>query len=107
MREIGDRRNEGKVLGNLGIASRALGEPRRAIAYYEQSLAIARDLGDRSSEANTLYNSALALDELGERAQAVRRAGEALTLFEAIGAKDGVEQVRAQLTAWDATDGCS
>ena len=35
-REIGDRRGEGNVLGNLGIAYAALGQVEQAIGLYEQ-----------------------------------------------------------------------
>ena len=38
---------EGVHLGNLGNAYADLGEPRKAIEYYEQALKIAREIGDR------------------------------------------------------------
>jgi len=44
------RRGEGADLGNLGAAYADLGEPRRAIEYYEAALAIARAIGDRRGE---------------------------------------------------------
>jgi hypothetical protein len=71
---------------------------------HEGHLAIARETSDRMGEGHALFNSALALDALGERAEAVRRAREALTIFEAIGAKHLVEKVRAQLAGWGAGD---
>ena len=43
-------------LGNLGIAYSDLGEPRKAIEYYEQALKISRDIGDRRGEGNRLGN---------------------------------------------------
>jgi hypothetical protein len=46
-REIGYRRGEGIVLGNMGLAYHNLGETRRAI---EPHLAIAREIGDRQAE---------------------------------------------------------
>ncbi|MBC7259162.1 MAG: tetratricopeptide repeat-containing protein, partial [Chloroflexi bacterium] len=55
-REIGDRRGEGNALGNLGLAYAALGDPRRAIAFYEQALEIAREIGDRRGEGADLGN---------------------------------------------------
>ena len=42
-----DKGNHGKILGNLGVAYSDLGEPRKAIEYYEQALVIAREIGDR------------------------------------------------------------
>ncbi len=52
-RNLKDKRGEGQVLTELGMAYAALGDIDRAIASYEQSLAIARELGDRSLEAIT------------------------------------------------------
>ena len=49
-REIGDRRNEGAWLGNLGLTYTELGETRRAIEYHEQALAIAREIGNQRGE---------------------------------------------------------
>jgi hypothetical protein len=45
-RETGDRRGEDGALGNLGNAYAALGETRRAIEHYEQSLAIGHAISD-------------------------------------------------------------
>jgi len=46
----------GTVLGNLGSAYIALGEPRQAIEACEQGLAILRELGDRHGEGCMLGN---------------------------------------------------
>ena len=62
-REIGDRRGEGSVLGNMGSAYADLGETHKAIEYYEQRLQIAREIGDRRGEAITSWNLGLLLKE--------------------------------------------
>ena len=49
-----DKQIHGAVLGNLGLAYSHLGEPRKAIEYYEQALKISREIGDRRGEGNTL-----------------------------------------------------
>jgi tetratricopeptide (TPR) repeat protein len=98
-REIGDRRAEGVVLGNLGVAYAALGETRRAIEFYEQYLAIAREIGDRRSEGTALWNTALALDKLGDRAQAIACAEAAFKIYEQIEAPNATK-VREQLKTW-------
>lgn len=48
--ETGDRRGEGRALGNLGIAYFELGQVERAIKYFEQALAISREISDRGGE---------------------------------------------------------
>ena len=39
-----------------GSAYSDLGEPRKAIEYYEQALKISREIGDRRGEGNHLGN---------------------------------------------------
>lgn len=52
--EIGDRRNVGTTLGDLGNACARLGEAERAIGYHEEHVVIAREIGDRQGEGNAL-----------------------------------------------------
>jgi len=84
-REIGDRRNEGAHLGNLGLAYRDLGETRRAIAHYEQALKIAREIGDRRGEGADLGNLGLAYADLGEVRRAIEYHEQALAIRREIG----------------------
>ncbi len=46
----------GNGLGKLGIAYKNLGEPRKAVEYYEQALVIDREIGDRRGEGTDLWN---------------------------------------------------
>ena len=46
-REMGDRQDEAKSLGNLGIAYNSLGQYERAIELHNQHRTIAREIGDR------------------------------------------------------------
>ena len=57
-REVGHRRGEGLVLGNLGILRREQGRFTEASMSYERSLAIHREVGDRGGEGNTLASLA-------------------------------------------------
>ena len=50
-REIGERRGESILLGNLGDLLFDRGDDRRALGYYEQQLALTRTLGNRNEEA--------------------------------------------------------
>ena len=67
MRVVGDKRNEGTRLGNLGNAYYSLSDARRAIEIYEQQLAIHREIGDRRGEGAALFNMSRALDKLRPR----------------------------------------
>ncbi|HMO57649.1 MAG TPA: tetratricopeptide repeat protein [Roseiflexaceae bacterium] len=46
-REVGDKRQEGNLLGNLGFAFSDIGEYRKAIEYNLQRIEIARNLPER------------------------------------------------------------
>jgi tetratricopeptide (TPR) repeat protein len=70
-RSLDDRAAAGRHLGNLGIAYRALGEPRRAIELYEQYLTIAQEIGDRRGEGNALGNLGVAYAAVGEPRHAI------------------------------------
>ena len=95
--EIGQEQNQQlllQALNNLAGVYRAIGQPERALALYEQALPIRREVRDRAGEATTLSNLALVYRAIGqpERALALYeqalpitrevrdRAGEAATL---------------------------
>jgi tetratricopeptide (TPR) repeat protein len=98
-REIGDRAGEGAVLGNLGVAYRKLGEPRRAIDYHGRRLAIARNLGDRRGEGIALFNMSLAFNDLGERDRMLASTEAALLVFQSL-EDPHADKVRTQLLRW-------
>jgi len=89
MREIGDRRADGKTLGKLGLAHFALGEHRHATKFHEQSVTIAREVGDRSSEGTALLNLALALNRVGENSAAIEHLSVAAKILDEIEDPDG------------------
>ena len=70
-KRLKERRSEGAVLGNLGIAHDSLGEYRRAIEYHEGHLKITRETGDRVGEGQALGNLGLAYHSLGEYLRAI------------------------------------
>ena len=55
-REIGDRRAEGNVLGNLASLRCQTGSPERGRELLEKALAIHREVGDRRGEGVSLGN---------------------------------------------------
>jgi tetratricopeptide (TPR) repeat protein len=79
------RRNEGIHLGNLGLAYADLGEPRRAIEFYDQALAISREIGDRGDEGADLGALGLAYADLGEPRRAIEYLEQALVIAREIG----------------------
>jgi tetratricopeptide (TPR) repeat protein len=76
-----------------------LGEVRKAIEYYEQSLEIARKIEYRRGEGDALFNMSLALDKLGQRPEAIDRAKAALVIFVQIESPDA-EKERQKLAEW-------
>ncbi len=88
-RRLGDRRDEGIHLGNLGLAYADLGEVRRAIECYEQALEIARQIGDRRGEGNALGNLGIAYASLGEARRAIEHYEQALEIARQIGDRRG------------------
>ena len=86
---LGDRYNEGYALGNLGNAYSRLGEPHKAIAFYEQRLEIAREIGDRDGEAAVLGNLGNAYYYLGEPHKAIAFHEQHLDIARAIGYPKG------------------
>ena len=99
-REIGDRRGEGNALGNLGNAWADLGEPRRAIEFYEQALVIAREIGDRRGEGAALGNLGMAWMDLGEPRRAIEFYEQRLEIARAIGDRMGEGNAAYELGAW-------
>jgi CHAT domain-containing protein len=70
-REIKNREGERKVLGNLGLAYRALGNYAKAIEFLQQQLDIAREIQDRQEEGNALGNLGVTYGNLGNYAKAI------------------------------------
>jgi tetratricopeptide (TPR) repeat protein len=87
--EIGDRRGEGRALGNLGGAYVVLGETRRSIEYHEQHLMIAREIGDRRGEGIALGNLGNAYVGLGEIRRSVELHEQSLMIAREIGDRRG------------------
>jgi predicted ATPase/class 3 adenylate cyclase/Tfp pilus assembly protein PilF len=79
-RELGDRRLEGGVLGNLGGLHHDRGELDLARSLYEQALALAQDVGDQRWEGNAHCNLGLLMLEQGSGEPARAQFEQALAM---------------------------
>ena len=86
---LGNRRDEGTWLGNLGNTYRDLGKVERAIEHYQQALAIAREIGDRSGEGIWLGNLGNIYSALGQVERALEHYQQALAIAREIGDRSG------------------
>ncbi|WFE22127.1 tetratricopeptide repeat protein [Solwaraspora sp. WMMD937] len=73
----------------LGWAQRATGQPRQALASYEQALRLYREAGNRGNEAASLNNIGEVYDGLGDRRRALVFYGEALPIRREVGDRAG------------------
>ena len=96
-RAMRDRGQEGAALGNLGLAYADLGEPRRAIEFYEQALKAMQEIGDKRAEGSILGNLGLAYADLGEPRRAIVFYEQDLMIAREIGDRRGEGSVLGNL----------
>jgi tetratricopeptide (TPR) repeat protein len=84
-----NRQQEGIALGNLGIAYSHIGEPRKAIEFYEQALVIAHEIGDRRGEGYVLHGMGVAYKNIGEPRKAIEFHEQALVIIRDIDDRRG------------------
>ncbi|GBO52880.1 hypothetical protein APA_681 [Pseudanabaena sp. lw0831] len=82
--EIQARMAEGIVLSNLGLAYERLGQFDKAIALYQQELAIAREIKDIAREGAVLSNLGNAYDSSQQFDKAIVMHQQALTIMQKI-----------------------
>jgi len=83
-KELGDQKNEGTALNNLGDVYGDLGQWQEALGYYEQALRIHRDVGNRGEEGTTLWNIGAACFDLGRMNVALACFLQAKRIFEQV-----------------------
>jgi len=76
-------------LCNIGLAYMDLGEPRSAVEFHEQYLAIAREIGYRRGEGIVLGNMGGAYIILGELRRAIKLFEQQLAINREIGYRRG------------------
>jgi len=79
LRKVGDK--EAAVLEKVGDLWSELGEKRKAVEYYEQTLPQLRAMGDQDAEATLLYKIGNLWSELEEKHKALGYHEQALPLY--------------------------
>ncbi|MBO0700933.1 MAG: tetratricopeptide repeat protein, partial [Zavarzinella sp.] len=103
-REVGDRKNEGIALGNMGDIYLALGEVDRARECIDRRLALAREDQDVEAEAAAMNSLGFLRVVVNDRDGAVRHFKQALGVFERTGNRRFELAVLCNLS--DALAGC-
>ena len=85
-RGTGNERGAAIMLSNLGMLDSTLGDPARAVARLDESLALHRTLGHRIMVAGVLSNLAVCHFRTGDYGSAVRFFQETWTIYAAHGA---------------------
>ena len=80
LKELGDRRNLGFMLNNLGVIAHLGADYREAVRRYTEALEIFREIGERTWELPTLGNLAGAQMGLGDYAAAESNLRQAVAL---------------------------
>jgi len=88
-RELGDRKNELRLLRSLGAIYRPLGELQKTMAYHDQAIQIARELGDRYQEANLTLSFGHTLRSQGYTQKAFDAYEQARQIFAGLSARLG------------------
>ena len=70
-KEIGDKRKEGNILGNLGSLYITIGDYTTSLSYNNEAMQIAIDIGDKRREGIILGNIGIVYSYLGEYDNAV------------------------------------
>gem|GEM_PF-809081 len=80
LKELGDRRNYGFMLNNLGVNAHLRADYEQAVRRYREALVIFREIGERTWELPTLGNLAGAQIGLEEYGAAEKNLREAVAL---------------------------
>ena len=98
-RELGDPASIAKVLNNLGVMQRRVGNHRAALERLGEALDIKRkhEIVDRSTVATTLNNLGAVHERLGEQAQALERYRESLEISRSLDDKVGAARTLSRI----------
>jgi CHAT domain-containing protein len=88
-RDLGDRWEEGVILGNLGALYRSMGQSSQALETLQQALTVTREIGDREPEGVALVNLGEIYRSLGQYTQALEALQQALVIKREMGEREG------------------
>jgi tetratricopeptide (TPR) repeat protein len=88
-KDLKDRQEEVGHLNRLGTTYQKLGNPKKAISYHEQAIAIARESNNRKGEGISLGNLGSAYRELCKYKKAIGYSEQALAIKREIGDREG------------------
>jgi predicted ATPase/class 3 adenylate cyclase len=104
-RDVGNRHDEGDVLGNLGDLHKEQGRKDEARSHYESALAIHREVGDRRGEGRVLGNLGNLHQEQGRMDEARAHLESALAIHREVGDRRFEGSVLGNLGAVHSTQG--
>ncbi|MEZ5429159.1 MAG: CHAT domain-containing protein [Pyrinomonadaceae bacterium] len=82
---LGDRRGEAEIIGNLGAIFDKRNQPRRALEQYLRALPLLQAEGDRRGESSVFSNIGSTYDDLGEPFAALENYEKALSIRRDLG----------------------
>ena len=88
-RNIRDHDREIDVLSSLGGVYAQIGQPQKALEFYNQALPILREVGDRRGEATTLKYIGLIYGEIGQPQKQLELLNQALPIEREVGDRSG------------------
>lgn len=84
-REIGDKKNEGDCLNNIGVSYYIMGNLHKALEYWKEDLKIAKEIEEKISELVCLQNIGAVYYELDDYPMSLESAEKALKIAKEIG----------------------
>lgn len=77
------------ILASMGNAYSHLGEPRKAIEYYQQAFIISKEIGDKQGEGEAIGNLGNEYSHLGELRKAIKYYEKSLKIAREMGCRYG------------------
>jgi tetratricopeptide (TPR) repeat protein len=93
---VSSRAGQASTLNNIGWVYNSIGQPAKALEYYQQALPIRIEVGDRAGESVTRYNLAMIYRAEGKLREAVEKLKQIVELDQLVQSPD-LDSHRAML----------